>query len=288
MKKLALFLFSIFLFFIIGFTVARIPFPDHKNTSHAQFSPTPYPLKNHPFAIAIIGRNNGAFVSKTLRSVLTQNYDNFRVIYIDDASTDGSFLEASDAIYGSPESSHRVLLVQNEKPLGATLNLLRAAENCTDDEILVVVNGEDSLAHEWVLQTLNRYYANADLWMTCGKYLEFPTFAPGPTLPSENIRNVSLPPLHLKTFYAALFKKIPETDLTYQGEFMPDSADLAYMIPLLEMAQGHVQYLDDVLYLVTQHPEKNEELHRLLEISMREKPAYAPLTHLFEGGKCEY
>lgn len=291
MRRTALFLFSLFFFFIAGFAIARIH-PQlavlwQKNTKPpVQFRPTPYPLKNHPFVIAIVGRNNGAFVGKTIRSVLSQNYDSFRVIYIDDASTDGSFYEARDAIYDSEQSS-KVLLVQNEKPLGAILNLLRIAESCSDEEIVVVVNGEDLLAHEWVLQRLNQYYANPDLWMTYGKYLEFPTFAPGscpPNYEGKTVRNTSLPPLHLKTFYAALFKKIQESDLIYHGEFMPNSADFSYMIPLLEMAEGHVQYLDEVLYLVTQHPEKDEQLHHLLETSLREKNPY-PQVQLFEEKK---
>jgi glycosyltransferase involved in cell wall biosynthesis len=289
MKKAVSFLLSLFLFFIIGFTIAKTypplaSFLKKNEKQHAQFTPTAYPLKNHPFAIAIIGRNNGAFARKTIHSVLSQNYDNFRVIYVDDASTDGSFHEAREAIYDSEQSS-KVLLVQNEKPLGAIFNLLRVAQSCSDEEILVLVNGEDLLAHEWVLQKLNQYYANPDLWMTYGKYLEFPTFAPGSCLPGydeKTMRKTPFPSFHLKTFYASLFKKIQESDLIYHGEFMPDSADFSYIIPLLEMAQGHVQYLNEVLYLVTQHPKKDEKLHELLEISMREKTPYQPIHFLEE------
>lgn len=288
MKKLTTFLLTVFLFFIAGFILARtqtqISHFFQNNPAETCFKPTPYPLQNRRFVIAISGRNNGATVDKTLRSVLFQNYETYRVIYIDDASTDGSFLQARDVIYESGHAS-KVLLVQNEHPEGTISNLLRAAENCLDDEILVVVGGEDLLAHEWVLQKLNQYYANPDLWMTYSKYLELPTFIPGENLSdkdAQNPRNISLPPLHLKTFYAALFKNVQEDDLIYQGAFMPDSADLAYMIPLLEMAKGHIQYLDEVLYLVAKHPKKDEKLHEALEVAMRDKTSYAPLNQLFE------
>lgn len=63
---------------------------------------------------------------------------------------------------------------------------------------------------------------------------------------------------------------------------MPDSAELSYMVPLLEMAAGHVQCLDEVLYLVTKHPKKDEELHHTLEIALRDKDSYNRLDHLFE------
>jgi hypothetical protein len=55
-----------------------------------EFRPTPYPLENRPFRIVIVGRNNGANLEKTLQSVFLQNYENFRILYIDDASDDGS------------------------------------------------------------------------------------------------------------------------------------------------------------------------------------------------------
>ncbi len=61
------------------------------------FTPSQFPLVRRSFVVFICGYNNGAFVEKTLRSVLSQAYDSYRVIYIDDASTDGSFEAANDA-----------------------------------------------------------------------------------------------------------------------------------------------------------------------------------------------
>lgn len=289
MKKIALFFFSLFFFFVIGFTIAQIhpkigSFLFKQDLPFRSFKPTPYPLKNQPFAIVVIGYNNGANVDKTLRSILSQNYENFRVIYIDDASNDGSFHQARDEIYESG-GAHRVFLVQNEKPLGFTANLVRAVEICNEDEIVVVVSGEDLLSHEWVLQKLNQYYANPNLWMTFGKALEHPTFTLKSSLSEiefEDPRKNSLPPLHLKTFYASLFKKIQENDLMIHGEFLPEFGESAYMIPLLEMAKGHVQYLDEVLYLVTKHPDVDVDLQTQLNTSLHEKSAYRPISQLFE------
>lgn len=293
MKKLALFLFSLFLFFVTGFTVARLQ-PQiktilsknaifEKSDAELIFKPTPYPLQNRPFVITIVGYNNGASVDKTIRSVLSQLYENFRVIYIDDGSNDGSFDHARDLIYDSGQG-HKVHLIQNPKPLGLTANLLRAIESCDDNEIVIIVDGEDFLAHEWVLQKLNQYYANADLWMTFGSSMHFPEFTTVPNipLPSTDFRKTDLGnrTFHLKTFYAALFKKIEKSDLIYHGEFMPDTMDLAYMIPLLEMANGHVQSLPEILYLVTKQQKKEESTHRIFETAIQEHPAYSSLPQL--------
>lgn len=231
MKKLALFFFSLFIFFFAGFSVSyvhpRIANLFQKPKNPQNFTPCSYPLKNHAFVILVIGQNNGSHVDKTLRSILSQNYENFRVIYIDDASSDGSFLQARDTIYESGRSE-KVLLMQNDTPFGEDANVVHVANSCADDEILVIVNGEDFLSHEWVLQTLNQYYANPDLWMSFGGSLEFPSF----------VKEDS--PHHLKTFYASLVKKIPE-----------EAVDMSYMSLLLQTAEGHTQHLDEILYLIT-------------------------------------
>src|SRR5260221_43012 len=67
----------------------------------ARFKPTEFALKNHPFTIVVVGVNNGANVAKTLTSVFAQNYEKYKVIYIDDASDDGSFDLARDIVYDS-------------------------------------------------------------------------------------------------------------------------------------------------------------------------------------------
>jgi len=221
-----------------------------------QFRPTDYPLEYCPFVIVIVGKNNGAWVSKTLSSVFSQNYTPYRLIYIDDASDDGSFDLAKDLINANLSGA---TLVKNGETLGTLANLVRAIQSCQDEEIVVVLNGEDCLAHEWVLSRLNAYYANPDLWMTYGQSVSFPTFEPGSSRPflvqdlkEGGFRSHPFVSSHLKTFYAALFNRINETDLIYQGQFLMAASDAAYMIPMLEMAKEHFQFIPEVLYISNQ------------------------------------
>jgi glycosyltransferase involved in cell wall biosynthesis len=213
----------------------------HTNRTPLAFSPTAYPLKNRSFVIAIIARNQGATIDKTIQSVLSQNYEPFRVVYIDDGSTDGSDLHAQDVIYSHGES-HRTIYLHNAQPLGMVLNLARVAENCFDDEIIVTLEGDDLLAHEWVLQRLNQYYAHPDLWATCANALQFPTFSPVET---------SLYPL--KTFYAALFKRLNNQETLTRKEY-----DFTYIEPMFELAKGHVQHLPEILCLLRTLPSLQE------------------------------
>lgn len=250
------------------------------------FVPAAFPLERRSFVIYICGYNNGAFVAKTLRSVFSQAYDSYRVIYIDDASTDGSFEAASDALYLSGEML-RTTMVRNEERLGQLANLVRAVEACREDEIVVVLNGEDWLAHEWVLSTLNQYYADPDLWLTYGQYCEFPSFKKGAARSYRKsewsgLREAPFAAGHLKTFYAGLFRRVSVEDLTQHGAFFPAAFDLAVMLPMLEMARDHFQFVPDVLYVANRHGamQIDPEVQARSEKIVRSFKPYQPLASL--------
>lgn len=255
-----------------------------------QFRPADYPLEHRSFVIVVVGRNNGAWVSKTLHSVFSQNYTHYRLVYIDDASDDGSFDLAKDLINANLSGA---TLVKNEESLGTLANLVRAIQSCQDEEIVVVLNGEDWLAHEWVLQRLNAYYANPDLWMTYGQAVSFPSFQPGPCRPfllqdlkEGGFRSHPFVSSHLKTFYAALFNRINETDLIYQGQFLAAATDAAYMIPMLEMAKEHFQFIPEVFYISNQEALFREDMEGNLrcEKFVRSLQPYPSLASLQLNG----
>lgn len=287
MKKIVLFLFLLGAVFAGSFFAARTldkkKQEPNRLIAEGRFRPTPFSLKNHPFTIVITGVNNGAYVAKTLASVFSQNYENYRVIYIDDASDDGSYDLARDLVY---DSSHlgQVTLVHNEERLGHLANLCRAVQTCKDDEIVVVLQGEDWLAHEWVLQRLNAYYADPDLWLTFGQYKDFPTYQLGicHEVKEAKFRLQPFAASHLKTFYAGLFKQIRESDFICAGTFLPVCSDLAYMTPMLEMAKDHFYFIPEILYIRnTQATYKEDrESQMRCEKFIRALDPYPPLTAL--------
>jgi len=241
-----------------------------------EFKPSPYPLFNHRFVVVIVGCNNGAWLEKTLSSVFRQNYPNFRIIYIDNASNDGSFDLARDLIYESTYMEF-VTLLRNETPIGLTQSYARAIATCEPHEIVVVLGGEDWFAHEWVLSKLNQYYANPDLWVTYGGCREYPNYAMSsmkradPTMP---LRKQPFFASSLHSFYADLFQRIAPEDLMY-----PASVQQAYMLPLLEMAGTHAGCIPDVLYIANKLGTKeNPEMAQLCEKSIRSLSAYSALS----------
>ncbi|MBS0625726.1 MAG: glycosyltransferase family 2 protein [Verrucomicrobia bacterium] len=252
------------------------------------FYPTDYPLENRPFAILVVGYNNGASVEKTLRSIFSQHYDNYRLIYVDDASTDGSFSLARDLIYNSGQIG-RTTFVRNEERLGELASWSQAIRRCPDQEIVVLVGGDDWLAHEWVLNRLNEYYADPDLWLTYGQSREFPHYRLGASKPfklnewkEKGFRGHSFVSSHLKTFYAGLFKQVDDSDLSYQGQFLMAAADVALMIPLLELAEDHFQFIPEILYISnrTAEPREDREFALRCERYVRALTSYSPTSTL--------
>jgi glycosyltransferase involved in cell wall biosynthesis len=252
MRQLIFFLFLAFGVFVCAFTARRVyeekVQAQIENSITGSFAPAPFALKNHPFTILVVGQNNGATIEKTLRSIFSQNYENYRLIYIDDASDDGSFDLARDEIYASDRLTSTTL-IQNEKRLGILANIVRAVQSCQDEEIVVVLNGEDWLAHEWVLQRLNAYYADPDLWISLGQSIDFPSYQLIPIyeIKDQTFRAQPICISHLKSFYAGLFKKIRPSDFVYSGTFLPACAELAYMTPMLEMGKAHFYFVPEVL-----------------------------------------
>lgn len=227
--------------------------------ARSEFFATDYPLESLPFCVVIIGRNNGAYLEKTLRSVFSQVYENFRIVYVDDASDDGSFDLAKDVIYASPHLN-KVRILQNEKKIGHLASLSSVVRGCVDDEIVVVLHGEDWLAHEWALKRLNQYFADPDLWLAYSQSLEYPSFqmSAAEPVPESSMRTFSSAS-SLQAFYAGPFKKINENDFLYKGEFFPAAAGLAYMIPLLEMAKEHSHALSEVLSIYSTDSKMGED-----------------------------
>ena len=252
-------------------------------------------LSDKPFVIVTMSYNNAPFVEKNLLSTLQQSYGNFRILYIDDASTDGTGERVKQFIKEYDQDG-RVTLIQNETNLGAMHNLYHAVHSCKSEEIVVVVDGDDFLAHPQVLNELNAYYANPDVWLTYGDFAEYPSYAKGlerkvgearpinlKILEERGIRRHAFVTSHLRTFYAGLFQQVKLQDFLHEGKFLAVGCDVASMLPMVELAGEHSYFIDDILYLYnTGNPncdfKKNLEGQFTVETKVRNMPAYRPLT----------
>lgn len=204
-------------------------------------------------------------------------YDNYRVIYIDDASEDDTYNLVKNYI-NTHSMQGRVTLIKNETNCGAMANWYHAVRMCADDEIIVSLDGDDWFFNEHVLERIAREYENTDTWMTYGSFISYPEgevgFAqqiPEWVIDQQAYRRFKFVSTHLRTFYAWLFKKIDISDFYYKNkEFLPMVCDQALMFPMLEMAANHAHFISDILYVYNRsNPLSDEKVDLLLSYNCK-------------------
>lgn len=242
------------------------------------------------FVIIVPSYNNSKWYRKNLDSILGQHYLNYKVIYIDDASTDG-MSEQVQAYLTSHSKGSLVEYIDNKVRKGALYNIYNAVHRCNPTDIVVLVDGDDWLANFDVLRYLNVLYRNSNVWMTYGQFIQTnggafqSSVVPDRIIFNNQFRSYPWTTSHLRTFYAGLFQKINRNDLLYNGEFFPVAWDLAFMFPMLEMSGFHSKFISNVLYVYNaENPisdiKINFPLQRKLDLYIRAKQKYKPLVTL--------
>lgn len=244
---------------------------------------------NKKFVIVIPSYNNSKWCEKNILSALNQDYDNFRIIFTDDCSKDDTF-EKVRAVVEASENKDKATIIKNTQRIGALANLYNMIHSCEDDEIILTLDGDDWLAHDHVLNMLNRTYAD-DVWLTYGQYQNWPDGGKGIAQPipynviaNNSFRQYTWCASHLRTFYAWLFKAIKLEDFKYNGSFMSMAWDMTIMFPMLEMAGSRSRYINDFLYTynlenpINDH-KVDQKLQQTLDRYVRGMPKYQKLNY---------
>ena len=87
--------------------------------------------------------NAEPYIEKCIASVITQDYDNYLMVIIDDCSTDNSYKIAKKY------ESNRIKVIKNTENKGAVRNQIEAMINfCEGDDIVMLLDGDDSLVND--------------------------------------------------------------------------------------------------------------------------------------------
>jgi len=247
-----------------------------------------------------------AWVERCLGSVLAQTYPHFRLVLVDDCSTDGT-LERARALVGDDP---RFVLIANTERRFPLANIVRASAEAggRPDDVLVVLDGDDWLAHERVLEKLAAVYADPEVWLTYGSHvLSYPPRRRDrwlrrtvrgkvylyPEIISElgGYRYYDFIAAHLRSYRRFLWEALRDEDLR-DGEqgYYRAAADAVTMWPMLEMATPkHWRYIDEPLYvynnkhgLSENRPGSRREQLRVATL-IRGKPPYPPLQRPENG-----
>lgn len=252
--------------------------------------------------VVIPSYNNAEWYERNLSSIFMQEYKNYRIIYIDDFSEDGT-ADLVEAYINKMGQQDRVTLIRNAEHKGHLYNHIHAINLTPDHAIVVHIDGDDWLRLDEYVRTdiftmLNEMYEDRNVWLTYGSYYRYPYGNLGTckAFPEEIVRDASYREYpwvssHLRTFYAWLFKQIDQHDFLYTGQdpeyigkLWPAAADLSFMFPMLEMAAGKYKYVPDVIYAYNRANPLNlcigdrQAVQRECASLVRAKPKYTPLA----------
>jgi glycosyltransferase involved in cell wall biosynthesis len=232
-----------------------------------------------------------SWIEKCFQSIVSQTYHDFEILVVDDASTDGTANLVQEFAFNNISARPIVARLNNVRT-GALQNqveIIRMSKPY-DEDVIVIVDGDDWLAHDRVLNRLNEIYMDPDVWITHGNYQEYPsgrkTTVNIPWKEGFDIRAGRYILSHLRTFKYFLFKNIRDKDFRFTGtdQWFRSNGDSAIMKPMAEMAgPEHVKFVDETLLIYNfGNPLGDGKVNRQLQAKCGEdiarKPRYPKLT----------
>lgn len=169
-------------------------FTSQKLISSSVIEPDINEYGERPMVVVVCTYNNADWAEKNIDSIFSQNYKNMRAIIIDDCSSDHT-VRVIQAYIDKHNLADRVTFVCNKKRTRKLANLYKALYACKDNEIVVMLDGDDWFSYENVLRFLNEYYnqlfnqqnalqvsnqyynqryEDSEVWFTYGQYRNEP------------------------------------------------------------------------------------------------------------------
>ncbi len=101
-----------------------------------------------------------------------QNYQNYHVVYIDDASPDKTGQHVLDYIKQRKIPEDKIEVIINEQNIFALENIYNAVHyHCNAGEIVMLVDGDDALVGRQVFGLFNAIYQRTESALVYSNYL---------------------------------------------------------------------------------------------------------------------
>jgi glycosyltransferase involved in cell wall biosynthesis len=243
------------------------------------------------FKVIVPSFNSIDYIEKTLRSIEMQTDKQYDVCVIDDGST---IPGQRDLIQKFCERNDWKFLF-NEKNHGALYGMVHAIPllDCHDDDVVVVIDGDDWLAHPEVFSKLRQVYTENDVYLTWGQCELYPkkdtptNYAqpiPEMVMQQALYRDIPFVFWHLGTFKYFLWRHLEDPDLRDEdGEYFMIMKDKATLYPMLEMAGEKIRFIPETLYIYNMENPLNDyvntpsEEHNRVDALIRGRKRYAKL-----------
>lgn len=178
-------------------------------------------------------------IKNTLFSMISQSYENWRAVFIDDVSDDNTGQVVRD-IAKSLHLGDKVQVVRREEKFGETKNTLTEIDSIDDNEVVCRLDGGDWLTENDTLFYLDNIYRNHNpsvLW-TNHRWAYTMRNISGPLALQKNQSVYEHPWVssHLKTFRASKLKRVPKSNFFDEnGEWIMIACDQTVFLPMMHM-----------------------------------------------------
>lgn len=204
--------------------------------------------------VLIPSYNCGKWIRRCMESVAEQDYEDYQVLIVDDASTDNQKATIRGFIHDRPNWRLHV----NRKNVKCPANLVYGIDMMKPDpdDVIFLLDGDDFLPHSGVFSRIAEVYEDPDVWLTYGNYSPHPrntgqTLASAYSFEEIVIRDFRTQILfnHPITFRYFLWKSLPHWLMQEEdGSWLEVGYDRAIMVPMLEMCSPRFRFLDENLY----------------------------------------
>lgn len=202
------------------------------------------------FSILIANYNNGKFFRSCYDSIITQSYDNWEVVILDDASTDDSLKVIKSII----SDDNRFKIFKNESNSGVGITKSKLIELATG-EICGFVDPDDAITPSALNSSVEIFKTQKEVVLTYSKYIKC----------DENLQQIDIPknpmavpnndpyffncPVHIVHFVCFRKDIYETTEKMNTGMKIAEDQDLY----LKMYEKGKVKFIDEANYLYRTH-----------------------------------
>jgi len=204
-------------------------------------------VRDTAFIFVITAHNCQPFIHPLVDSLKRQTYDNWRAVFVDDCSTDGT-VGTLRAALATRDLADRIVVQESARRRYKACNVYRALRSCSEDsDVIVMLDGDDRLADNFALEILKAEYERGwhVVWANWGgsdgsrggSYHLTPLLGP---------RRQPFVTSHLFSFRKWLFDAVLPRDLKDDhGDWFRAGCDLAIAWPVLEQTirRKHIERL---------------------------------------------
>lgn len=188
--------------------------------------------------------NASAYVGQMLASVVSQSYDNWKVILIDDVSDPHEVIKEKEIIESWRRMIHdthgsKIQVAWNDEKKWEVANVLFGIAPWEDDDIICRLDADDWLTDLDGLKILNSLYnaTGADCLWTAHRWGFTDKNISGPLPPSEDPYKHPWVSSHLKTFRKRLLNGVKDENFRGEdGNYVRRAGDQAIYLPVLHNA----------------------------------------------------